>query len=64
MSLVAVISILRAKGNFKKGALGIIGFPILMLSWIPIAVACMFKRDQKCESINHVSHKHDKITNR
>lgn len=64
MSLVAVISILRAKGNFKKGALGIIGFPILMLSWIPIAVACMFKRDQKWESINHVSHKHDKITNR
>ena len=62
MCLVAVISILRAKGNFKKGAKGIIGFPILMLSWIPIAIACLFKKEQKWECIDHVSKKHDKIS--
>ena len=39
--------------TFKDNILGVLTFTVFILSWIPINIACLFKKDVKWKEIKH-----------
>ncbi len=46
-----ILSMQRAK--IKENIAGILTFPVFLISWIPISIYCLFKRDVGWEPIDH-----------
>ena len=52
-TLLALIASVRAKKSFRTCIKGILGFFVFVMSWVPIAVVSLFRKDQKWDEINH-----------
>ena len=52
-TLIAAAASIRAKKSFRLSIKGVLGFFVFTISWVPIAVISLFRRDQKWEEIEH-----------
>lgn len=53
MSLVALAGVVRAGKRIKDTYKGILGFWLFAVSWAPIAVICLARKNQKWDEIKH-----------
>lgn len=53
MTLVALAGVLRAGKRVKDTYKGILGFWFFAVSWAPIAIICLFRKNQKWDEIKH-----------
>lgn len=51
--LVSAFVLIMEKKNVIKTFKGVITLAIFMLTWVPINIMCMFKKDQRWEQIEH-----------
>ena len=51
--ILPIITILLLKKKLKPLWKGILLFPLFILSWLPINIICLFKKDLKWEEIKH-----------
>ena len=52
-TLLAAAASIRAKKSFRMSIKGILGFFVFVMSWVPIAVLSLFRKDQKWDEISH-----------
>ena len=52
-TLLALAASIRAKKGFRTSVKGIFGFFVFVMSWVPIAVLALFRKDQKWDEISH-----------
>ena len=52
-TLLALLASIRAKKSFRTSIKGILGFFVFVMSWVPITVISLFRKDQKWEEIEH-----------
>lgn len=51
--IIPIASVLVLKKDLKKLWKGILFFPLFILTWLPINIICLFKKDIKWETIKH-----------
>lgn len=42
--LAALLSVILTHGNVRENLKGIFGFPIFLVTWIPVIISCLFRR--------------------
>ena len=42
--ITALVSVLMTRGRIRDNLKGILGFPIFLITWVPVIISCLFRR--------------------